>query len=140
MNLQRRELLVEPPATAAPDIAFILIVFFLVCASVQPDTGRPQDIPRSVETPQKEDQSQNIELSLTEKTLLLNGELLPFEKLEARLSQLLAGKESESDRVVIVKSAAETTYQRWIATTMAIESVGGIVTIQMEQEEVNVVE
>ncbi|MDF1851064.1 MAG: biopolymer transporter ExbD [Verrucomicrobiales bacterium] len=140
MNLQRRELLVEPPATAAPDIAFILIVFFLVCASVQPDTGRPQDIPRSEETPQKEDQSQNIELSLTEKTLLLNGELLPFEKLEARLSQLLAGKESESDRVVIVKSAAETTYQRWIATTMAIESVGGIVTIQMEQEEVNVVE
>lgn len=140
MNLQRRELLVEPPATAAPDIAFILIVFFLVCASVQPDTGRPQEIPRSEETPQKEDQSQNIELSLTEKTLLLNGELLPFEKLEARLSQLLAGKESESDRVVIVKSAAETTYQRWIATTMAIESVGGIVTIQMEQEEVNVVE
>ena len=130
----------EPPATAAPDIAFILIVFFLVCASVQPDTGRPQEIPRSEETPQKEDQSQNIELSLTEKTLLLNGELLPFEKLEARLSQLLAGKESESDRVVIVKSAAETTYQRWIATTMAIESVGGIVTIQMEQEEVNVVE
>ena len=140
MNIQRRELLVEPPATAAPDIAFILIVFFLVCASVQPDTGRPQDIPRSEETPEKENQSQNIEVSLTEKTILLNGELIPSEKLEARLSQLLAGKESESDRVVIVKSANETTYQRWIATTTAIEKVGGIVTIQMEQEEVNVVE
>lgn len=140
MNLQRRELLVEPPATAAPDIAFILIVFFLVCASVQPDTGRPQDIPRSEETPEKESQSQNIELSLTEKTVLLNGELIPFDKLEARIAQRLAGKESESDRVVIVKSSAETTYQRWIATTIAIENVGGIVTIQMEQEEVNVVE
>lgn len=140
MNLQRRELLVEPPATAAPDIAFILIVFFLVCASVQPDTGRPQDIPRSEETPEKESQSQNIELSLTEKTILLNGELLPFEKLKSRLSQLLSGKDSESDRVVIVKSANETTYQRWIATTTVIEEVGGIVTIQMEQEEVNVVE
>ncbi len=62
------------------------------------------------------------------------------DKLGARLKQRLAGKESESDRVVIVKSAGETTYQRWIATTMEIEKAGGIVTIQMEQEEVNVVE
>ncbi len=140
MKIERRQLLVEPPATAAPDIAFILIVFFLVCASVQPDTGRPQNIPRSEETPQKESQSQNIELSLTEKTVIINGELIPFEKLKSRLSQLLAGKKSESDRVVIVKSANETTYQRWIAATAAIEDVGGIVTIQMEQEEISVVE
>ena len=49
MKVARRKLLVEPPATAAPDIAFILIVFFLVCASVQPDSGKPQDIPRSEE-------------------------------------------------------------------------------------------
>lgn len=140
MDLERRKLLVSPPATAAPDIAFILIVFFLVCASVQPDTGRPQNIPRSEETPDKEQQSQNIEVSITEKTLLVNGEMVAASNLDTRIRQLLAGKEAEKDRVVLVKTADEATYQRWIEVTSTIEAAGGIITLQLEQEEVRVVD
>ena len=47
MKLRRNKLLAEPPAGASSDIAFILIVFFLVCASVQPEQGRPQEIPKT---------------------------------------------------------------------------------------------
>ena len=48
MNIRRQnKLLVEPPALATGDIAFNLIVFFLVCASVQPDTGKIQEIPKA---------------------------------------------------------------------------------------------
>lgn len=140
MIVQRRKLLVDPPATAAPDIAFILIIFFLVCASVQPDTGRPQNIPRSEETPQDTAETKNVEVSITEKTILVNGELLPLNGLKTKISQLLAGKESDSDRVILVKTADEATYQRWIDITSAIESAGGIITIQMEQEEVQLVD
>ncbi|MDA7672894.1 biopolymer transporter ExbD [Verrucomicrobiales bacterium] len=139
MMVQRRKLLVDPPATAAPDIAFILIIFFLVCASVQPDTGRPQNIPRSEETPEKTAETKNVEISITEKTILVNGELLPLGNLKTKISQLLAGKESDSDRVILVKTADDATYQRWIDVTSAIESAGGIITIQMEQEEVQIV-
>ena len=139
MMVQRRKLLVDPPATAAPDIAFILIIFFLVCASVQPDTGRPQNIPRSEETPEKTAETKNVEISITEKTILVNWELLPLGNLKTKISQLLAGKESDSDRVILVKTADDATYQRWIDVTSAIESAGGIITIQMEQEEVQIV-
>lgn len=139
LKTRRRKLLAEPPASAAPDIAFILIVFFLVCASVQPDTGRPQNIPKSEETPEKTQQSQNVEVSLTDKTAMVNGDQVPLDNLGPKISQLLAGKQAESDRVVIVKSAKETTYQTWIKATTAIEKAGGIITIQMEQEEVKVV-
>lgn len=138
MKLKRRKLLVEPPTTAAPDIAFILIVFFLICASVQPDTGRPQDIPRSEDTADKT-QSQNLEILLTEETIVINGAQVPLAKLKSKVTQLLTGKDKEADRVVIVKSANATTYQRWIQATTAIEQAGGIVTLQMEQEEVSVV-
>lgn len=139
MDLKRRKLLVDPPSSAAPDIAFILIVFFLVCASVQPDTGKPQDIPRSEETADKDDQSQNLEVSLTDKTVMVNGSLVPMANLKTKIAQLLAGKERDADKVVIVKSAGETTYQRWITATSAIEAAGGIITIQMEQQETQVV-
>ena len=48
MKLSRKSKVIsEPPSAATGDIAFNLIVFFLVCASVQPDSGRKQDIPRS---------------------------------------------------------------------------------------------
>ena len=46
------KLLVEPAAVATGDIAFNLIVFFLVCASVQPDRGKKQDLPASEQTKQ----------------------------------------------------------------------------------------
>jgi hypothetical protein len=49
MKIRRRSsnLLIEPPSSATGDIAFNLIIFFLVCASVQPDSGRHQALPRS---------------------------------------------------------------------------------------------
>lgn len=140
MNLKRRKLLVEPPTTAAPDIAFILIIFFLVCASVQPDTGKSQEIPRSEDAKDQTEENQNLEVSLTDTTIMVNGSLIPLENLRGKIGQLLAGKEKESDRVVIVKSSGETTYQRWITATTAIEEGGGIITIQLEQEEVRVVD
>ena len=60
MKLKRTSLLVEPPASATSDIAFILIVFFLVCASVEPDKGRAQTLPRS--EPEKEKEKQSLSL------------------------------------------------------------------------------
>jgi biopolymer transport protein ExbD len=139
MKMRRSRLLVEPPSTAAPDIAFTMIVFFLVCASVQPETGRPQNIPRSEETADKEQQSQNIEVSLTDSAVLVNGDVVAMDQFPTKLRQLLAGKESESDRVVIVKSAEDATYQRWIDVTSAIEDAGGIVTLQLEQKQTVIV-
>ena len=60
MKIRRRNsnLLIEPPSSATGDIAFNLIIFFLVCASVQPDSGRHQLLPRSEETEQKQEKGQ----------------------------------------------------------------------------------
>ena len=106
---------------------------------MQPETGRKQDIPRSEDNPEQSQQSQNLEVSLSEQTVIINGTLVPMANLKTKVTQLLAGKEKEAERVVIVKSSGETTYQRWIQATTAIEQAGGIITLQMEQEEVKVV-
>ena len=135
MKFKRRPLLIEPPATAAPDIAFILIVFFLVCASVQPNSGRPQILPRSETEPDKANQSKNLEVSLGPAAIVVNGENVPLDRVTPKLQSLLAGKNREEDRVVIVKSARETPYERWIDVTGRIEKAGGIITLQLEQEQ-----
>jgi biopolymer transport protein ExbD len=135
MKLKRRALLVEPPATAAPDIAFILIVFFLVCASVQPNSGRSQILPRSEAEPDKANQSKNLEVSLGPSAIVVNGENVPLDRVTPKLLSLLAGKNREEDRVVIVKSASDTPYDRWIDVTGRIENAGGIITLQLELEQ-----
>ena len=86
----RREnkLLVEPAAVATGDIAFNLIVFFLVCASTQPGSGRKQELPRSEQT-KTEQKSDNIEIALTRTATVVsvNGEPVKMGDLSARLKR-----------------------------------------------------
>jgi biopolymer transport protein ExbD len=130
---RRRKLMVEPPSSATGDIAFNLIVFFLVCASVQPDSGRQQTLPRSEQETQE--QSENIEVQLGRNTVMLNGNILRQQDFDAVLKRALNGKTRQEDRVVIVKSKADTPYYHWVVVTEMIESAGGIVTIQTEEEQ-----
>lgn len=134
MKLQRNSLLVEPPSVATGDIAFILIVFFLVCASVQPDAGRPQEIPKSEEKKDKSQQSKNIEVALKRTIVTVNGDAMRIGQFSNRIKTLLAGKTRQEDKVVVVKAEDDVPYHHWILVTGLIEEVGGIITLQLEEE------
>ena len=79
MKLRRQTLLTEPSASATSDIAFILIIFFLVCASVQQEDGRPQEIPNSDKKRQLE---KPIRVGLERDHIKLNGEVMAMNKFE----------------------------------------------------------
>ncbi len=126
--------MVEPPSSATGDIAFNLIVFFLVCASVQPDAGRRQSIPSSETVDEESKQTENIEVSLTRTAVLVNGDVIPTNRLLSRLKTLLSGKAQPEEKVVVVKSEPDTPYSHWIFVTSIVEDAGGIVTLQLEEE------
>jgi biopolymer transport protein ExbD len=128
------KLMVEPPSVATGDIAFNLIVFFLVCASVQPDSGRKQTIPQSEQTQKEEQKSENVEVRLSRTAVLINGDQVATGQFETVLRAKLAGKPRPEDKVVIVKSDKDTPYRFWIDITSRIEDAGGIVTLQLEEE------
>lgn len=135
MRLKRStKMLVEPPSVATGDIAFNLIVFFLVCASVAPDSGRRQNIPRSESKQEKSQQSENIEVSLTRTTAAINGSPIRLPDFKGRLGTMLRGKPRPEDKIVVVKSTADTPYEHWILVTGWIEEAGGVITLQMEEE------
>ncbi|MCE9603632.1 MAG: biopolymer transporter ExbD [Planctomycetia bacterium] len=136
MKLRRStsKMLIEPPSVATGDIAFNLLVFFLVCASTQPDKGRKQDIPRS-DPKQQTEQTQNIEVSLTRTTAEINGKKKTAMEFLPDLRTLLSSKTKQEDRVVVVKSSKDTPYDQWIFYTGLIGDAGGIVTLQLEEEQ-----
>ena len=128
------KLLIEPPSSATGDIAFNLIVFFLVCASVQPDSGRKQSIPRSEQQEQKTEDTKHIEVLLTRTTAAINGNPVPLPRFAAQMRKALQGKTRPEDRVVVIRSKPDTPYQHWIEVTGMIEDAGGMITIQLEEE------
>ncbi len=150
MNLRRRsKLLIEPPASATGDIAFNLIVFFLVCVSVSPDTGRKQDIPKAEPKKEEKEQTKPVEVALARGAVLLNGNVIPTQvslaTFEAELEKALKLKDGsgrqvrdmpDDSRIVVVstKDDRNTPYRQWIQVTEAIERIGGIVTLQLEEE------
>jgi biopolymer transport protein ExbD len=136
MKLQRGKLLVDPPASASSDIAFILIIFFLVCAAVQPETGIAQILPKTEEKTEKRDQSKNIEVSITPTSIVLNGSPLKLPEFSKRLTVALSQKKRDADRIVTVKSAPNTPYPLWIKVSQVIEKAGGILTLELESDRV----
>lgn len=125
------KLLVEPPSTATGDIAFNLIVFFLVCASAQPDSGRRQTLPRSEKTARGE----HVEVLLTRTAVAINGDLVRSDRFLPRIKALLADKVRPEDKVVVVKSKPEVPYRHWIKYTTLIEEAGGLITVLREEEQ-----
>ena len=139
MKLRRPKYLVDPPSSSMNDIAFILIVFFLVCASVEPEDGRSQTIPSS-EKNEEQNNAQSIEVGITPSTVTINGTPYQKEQFQEKISQLLIQKETESERIVVVKSQADVSYKDWIAMTEIVEKSGGIVTLLLEEEQTIIVE
>tara|TARA_Y100000588_G_scaffold296711_1_gene317241 strand:+ start:731 stop:1147 length:417 start_codon:yes stop_codon:yes gene_type:complete len=131
VKLKRTSLLVEPPASATSDIAFILIVFFLVCASVEPDKGRAQTLPRS--EPEKEKQSQTLEVELTRNAVIFNRDPMSPERFTETIKLKLADKTRDEDKIVAVKSRKEVPYSHWMMVTDIIEKAGGVITLQLEE-------
>lgn len=134
MKLRRGKMLIDPPASASSDIAFILIIFFLVCAAVQPETGMPQTLPNTESTPDQRQQSKNLEVSITPSGLVLNGSPLQMPEFKRRLAAALAEKRKQADRIVTVKSSPDTPYPQWLAVSRAIDEAGGILTLEIESE------
>ncbi|HCI92275.1 MAG TPA: biopolymer transporter ExbD, partial [Verrucomicrobiales bacterium] len=114
MKLKRGKMLIDPPASASSDIAFILIIFFLVCAAIQPETGLAQILPKTEEQKEQRDQSKNIEVSITPTNIVLNGSPLQLAEFTRRIKAALQKKTLEADRIVVVKSTPNTPYPLWI--------------------------
>lgn len=116
------------------DLAFNLLIFFVVCASVAPEKGRPQNVPAASKDQPNEQSNLNVEVAIGRTTATVNGEAVPDAEFVNKLKGLLANKAKPADRIVVVKSAKDVPYSQWIRVTGQIERAGGVITLQVEEE------
>src|ERR1700761_2369407 len=83
----------EPPGVLLTDIAFNLLIFFVVCSSTEPESGRKQDIPGSENQASASAQkTENVDVAITRTAATTNGEPVRAREFPGRLKELLKGR------------------------------------------------
>ncbi len=122
------------PFIALADIAWQIIIFFLVASTFRHNYAMTVPMPTASGDPSRI-ASKQIKIEAGEATLLLNGAPAKLETLEFDLATLLSEAHGEEDRAVAVFAKDDLSFQRNAEILYAVQRAGGIVVISEERRE-----
>ena len=138
MPLRRKKDRQTPEPNVGPfsDVAFLLIIFFILTTTLSAMMGNKLDIPAARENPKKSKAEQPT-IVLTSETLAWGKqqEDVTLMQLRVKLMKLDLGSRPEGKRVVILDCAPKTAYQRYYEVVMAIEEAHGVLGMITEPAE-----
>lgn len=116
------------PFIALADIAWQIIIFFLVASSFARNDSINVDLPSgSKSTSSKQEMSVTVQAG--EAALMLDGKTVDMNELSAEIKRKLEGRVSEQARAVVVQFRDDISFQRNAEILYAIQKAGGIVVI-----------
>jgi biopolymer transport protein ExbD len=121
------------PVNSFADIAFLLIVFFFVAATLMKTKGMITDIP-SGETSEAKEQKTTV-IQLSEGRMSLNDSNVDLATLRMRLAEMKLYEKSGDDRVVMLETAGVFDYQAYYSAMTAISGAGGVVALVKESDD-----
>ena len=123
----------EIPTGSFSDIAFLLIVFFIVATTLVKTKSITADLPTGQKNSQAQtDKTPTINLRGTE--IFFNDKSVTLENLHERLAALELAKETPEKRVIMLESTKGTNYDTYFQALAAISANGGVVALVEEEE------
>jgi biopolymer transport protein ExbD len=123
---KRKRRTVIVPVVSMGDIAFLLIIFFMVCSNFAKEAGLRLKPPQAIEV----DQIKETKISVTidsEGQIYLQGQLMSSaDEVETGLTALLERRTTDAERVVMFKCDRETDKAVFEPVLDAIANAGGI--------------
>jgi biopolymer transport protein ExbD len=113
------------PFIALADIAWQIIIFFLVASTFARNEAMKVDLPGTAGA-QGGQYENNVTIQATETKLMIDGKPIELSQLQPRLKDMLAGKTSEQGRIVVVVAGEDLTFQRSADVLYAIQKAGGL--------------
>lgn len=111
------------------DLAFLLIIFFLVAATLIKTRGFMAELPAG--DPAEDDPGEKQPtVALLDNSLQWNGTELTLPELRGRLVELDLPQQPESRRIIIIEAAPAVEYERYYQVWSAIAQAGGIVALK----------
>jgi len=121
----------DVPVSSFSDIAFLLIIFFILVTSLSQTTGVLTEIPtgQKSEAPPEKTTIVNIH----DDKISLNDEEVTVNKLRDQLVGMDLHNKSDNEKVVLLEASGSVTYQTYYDVITAISRAGGAVAVVEEE-------
>jgi biopolymer transport protein ExbD len=129
----RRHRVGEIPTASFSDIAFLLIIYFMVATTLVKVNAITADLPSGEKTPQAQSEKTPI-VNLRGEELFFNDKRVTLEDLKARLAALDLAHQEGGKRVIMLESARGTPYENYFQALAAISAGGGVVALVEEEK------
>jgi len=130
---------VRPPGdvdvTSFSDLAFLLIVFFVLTTTFLRPEGAAISIPSSTHDPERKPKQDPTMINLSADTLLLNGKNITMDALRSQLFDMKLDQVEDDQKTIILDSASDVTFQRYFRIVTSVSRAGGILAIQEPVED-----
>lgn len=123
----------EIPTGSFSDIAFLLIIYFLVATTLVKVKTITADLPSGEKSAETESDKTPI-VNLRGAEIFLNDKKVSIEDLDARLAALELGEKEPAGRVVMLESAKGTPYGNYFKALASISANDGVVAIVEEDK------
>lgn len=128
---KRRKIESEIPAASMADIAFLLLVFFLVTTTIDQDKGVPLTLPEiSEEPPKKLDPKRILNILISNEGEIMMDDMIIEQRSQLRsevkssLDELGKDAEGKYEKIVSIKTQTETLYEDYIFVLDQVKMAG----------------
>ena len=131
---EKRDLAI--PTDSVSDIAFLLIIFFILTTTLSKLSGFTAELP-SADASQKQAAATDTKtpgVQIAGGKLLFNEQEVSLYTLRDRLLDLQLEKKEGQEKVVMLEAAGQVDYQSYYEAMAAISAAGGVVAIVEEGE------
>jgi biopolymer transport protein ExbD len=121
------------PTESFSDIAFLLIIYFLLATTLMKVKTITADLPAGEKATQAQSEKTPI-LNLRGAELFFNDKRVNLDELHARLAALDLAAQPDDKRIIMLETARGTPYENYFQALAAISANGGVVAL-VEAEE-----
>ncbi|MDP6523081.1 MAG: biopolymer transporter ExbD [Kiritimatiellia bacterium] len=121
------------PVNSFADIAFLLIVFFVIASTLSQTRGIVADIPSGEKSESKTDKTTILQLH--EDRMTFNDKVVTLPALKKRLAELEFHKKEAEAKIVLLEAIGNVEYQTYFSAMTAISAAGGVIAIVKEDGE-----
>lgn len=118
----------EIPTDSFSDIAFLLIIYFLVATTLVKVKSVTADLPAGEKSTQSQSDKTPI-INLRGAEVFFNDKKTSMKELNERLAALELAKQQAEKRVIMLESAQGTPYENYFQALAAISAHDGVVAI-----------
>lgn len=115
------------------DMAFSVVLFFMVSATFTKSHAMKVELPGS-ESDAVDQSAETITVQADANSVVLDGAPVELPELRGQLAGKLAGRTRAEDKVVVLLTADDISFQRHVDLMHAIKSAGGEVAMMYEEQ------